>query len=81
MRRTVRSRFETEQLESCEKLMKQISNQNKNILGNVLGAFVVNGGSLLISVALLPLYLRFFQNQEMLGVVYDSVRSELGDPI
>lgn len=81
MRRTVRSRFETEQLESCEKLMKLISNQNKNILGNVLGAFVVNGGSLLISVALLPLYLRFFRIKRCWGLVYDSVRSELGDPI
>lgn len=50
--------------------MKQISNQNKNILGNVLGAFIVKGGSLMISVVLLPLYLRFFQDQEILGIWY-----------
>lgn len=50
--------------------MKTISTQNKNVLRNILGAFVVKGGSLVISVVLLPLYLRFFQNQEVLGIWY-----------
>lgn len=50
--------------------MKQISKQNKNILYNVIGAFAVKGGSLIISVILLPLYLQFFQDQEILGIWY-----------
>ena len=48
--------------------MKTISEQNKNVLKNVVGAFVVKGGSLVISVFLLPLYLRFFQDQDILGI-------------
>lgn len=50
--------------------MKQVSKQSKNVLCNILGAFAVKGGSLIISVILLPLYLRFFQNQEVLGIWY-----------
>lgn len=50
--------------------MKTLSTQNKNILCNITGAFAVKGGSLVISVILLPLYLRFFQNQEILGIWY-----------
>ena len=50
--------------------MKTISTQDKNVLRNILGAFAVKGGSLVISVVLLPLYLRFFQNQEILGIWY-----------
>lgn len=50
--------------------MKKISLQSKNVIENIVGAFIVKGGSLIISVILLPLYLRFFQNQEVLGIWY-----------
>lgn len=44
--------------------------QNRTVILNVLGAFVVKGGALLISVVLLPLYLDFFKEQEILGIWY-----------
>lgn len=50
--------------------MKKISLQSKNVIENIVGAFIVKGGSLIISVVLLPLYLKFFQNQEVLGIWY-----------
>jgi O-antigen/teichoic acid export membrane protein len=53
--------------------MKKISGQNKNVLFNIIGAFFVKGGSLVISVFLLPLYIRFFENQEVLGVWFTAI--------
>ncbi len=47
-----------------------ISQQNKNVILNMIGAFLVKGGSLIISVILFPLYLNFFENQEVLGIWY-----------
>ena len=48
----------------------RISKDEKNIFINMLGAFAVKGGSLVISVLLLPAYINFFDNQTMLGVWY-----------
>lgn len=53
-----------------KKRIKQILKENRNIFVNIIGAFTVKGGSLVISVILLPLYLRFFQNQAVLGTWY-----------
>ena len=50
--------------------MLKVSKENLNIIKNVIGAFLVKGGSLIISMILLPLYIRFFQNQEILGIWY-----------
>lgn len=43
---------------------------NKNILVNILGAFVVKGGSMLLTLFLLPAYIRFFGNDNVLGIWY-----------
>lgn len=44
--------------------------QNRTVIVNVVGAFVVKGGSLLISVALFPLYIDLFKDQAILGIWY-----------
>lgn len=48
--------------------MKNKVSQNKTVIQSIIGSFVVKGGSLGISVILLPLYLKFFKNQEALGI-------------
>ena len=50
--------------------LKEIITNNKKLFENIIGAFVVKGGSLIISVVLLPLYLRFFGDQTVLGIWY-----------
>ena len=50
--------------------LKQIFQSNKSIVLNILGAFGVKGGSLLINVLLLPAYIGFFEDQTVLGVWY-----------
>ena len=43
---------------------------NRNILVNILGAFLVKGGSMLLTLFLLPAYLKFFGNDDILGIWY-----------
>ena len=43
---------------------------NKNILVNILGAFLVKGGSMLLTLFLLPAYIKFFGNDNILGIWY-----------
>ena len=43
---------------------------NKNILINIIGAFLVKGGSMLLTLFLLPAYLKFFGNDDILGIWY-----------
>ncbi|MFS2168895.1 lipopolysaccharide biosynthesis protein [Priestia megaterium] len=50
--------------------LKNISGQNKNILKNILGAFFVKGGAMVVSFLILPAYLNYFNNQTVLGVWY-----------
>ncbi|MBQ8963449.1 MAG: MATE family efflux transporter [Clostridia bacterium] len=52
-----------------ERIVK-LFNANRNIFMNVLAAFVVKGGSMVLSLFLLPAYIRFFGNQNVLGVWY-----------
>lgn len=40
---------------------------NRNLVDNVLGAFAVRGLGFLISFVLFPLYLRYFNNNAILG--------------
>lgn len=51
-------------------MLKKFTESDKNVILNMLGAFVVKGGSLIISVLLLPAYINYFDNQTMLGVWY-----------
>lgn len=41
---------------------------NKSIIINVMGAFIVKGGSMVVSLLILPGYLRYFQDETVLGV-------------
>ena len=51
-------------------MLKKLTENDKSVIGNMLGAFLVKGGSLIISVLLLPAYINFFNNQTILGVWY-----------
>lgn len=50
--------------------IKRMSPQNRSVILNILGAFVVKGGALVVSVLTLPAYLTFFENQTVLGIWY-----------
>lgn len=47
---------------------KMIAKENKNLVNNIIGAFIVRGGSLVVSLFTMPAYLRYFENQEVLGL-------------
>ena len=58
---------------SMRKFVEKIRNLSENdkiVYKNVLGAFIVKGGSLLISLFTLPAYISFFNNDEVLGLWY-----------
>ena len=40
---------------------------NKNLINNVLGSFLVRGFGFLVSFALFPLYLNYFDDNTVLG--------------
>lgn len=44
--------------------------ENRGILGNILGAFLIKGGALIIQVLLLPAYMKFFESEQVLGLWY-----------
>ncbi|WP_343246838.1 hypothetical protein [Diplocloster hominis] len=46
------------------------SENNKAVLKNIIGAFIVRGGSLIVSLFTMPVYIHFFANQESLGIWY-----------
>ena len=48
--------------------LKMTSNDNKIIIKNVIGAFIVKGLALFISLALTPTYIKFFNNEYTLGL-------------
>ena len=50
--------------------LKAAVKNNKNILVNILGAFLVKGGSMLLTLFLLPAYIKFFGNDNILGIWY-----------
>jgi O-antigen/teichoic acid export membrane protein len=51
--------------------LKYFSNEKDRVVAkNVIAAFVIKGGALLISFLSLPAYIRYFDNQEVLGVWY-----------
>ena len=54
---------------SKDSLLGAVKN-NRNILVNILGAFLVKGGSMLLTLFLLPAYLKFFGNDDILGIWY-----------
>lgn len=52
------------------KKVKNLSQNNKIVLKNTMGAFLVKGFSLIISLATTPAFIRYFNNNVILGVWY-----------
>lgn len=50
--------------------IKTIFQNNKNIFLNILSAYGIKGFSVLLSLFSVPAYMRFFQDQNVLGVWY-----------
>ena len=44
------------------------SEENKVLIGNITGSFIIKGLSILISYLTIPAYMSFFHNQSILGV-------------
>lgn len=42
--------------------------KNKIIISNIIGAFVIRGGALILSLFTMPAYINYFQNQTVLGL-------------
>lgn len=56
-----------------DKIKQKLSNASDNdkiVYRNVIGAFIVKGGALFISLFTLPAYIKFFNNEIVLGVWY-----------
>ena len=49
---------------------QQLSDKDRILFQNILGAFAVKGLSLVVSLFTLPAYMRFFKDQNVLGVWY-----------
>ena len=46
----------------------KFTEKNKIVIKNVVGAFLVKGGALVLSLFTMPAYMRFFNNEEVLGL-------------
>lgn len=55
------------------KKLKMMSAQNKSVIVNIIGAFVVKGFSLILTLFTMPAYIRYFHNQTVLGVWYTII--------
>lgn len=53
---------------SAVKKLQRTDDNNKIIIKNIIGAFLVKGGALVISLFTMPAFMRYFDNQEVLGV-------------
>ena len=47
-----------------------MNKENRGILANILGAFCIKGGALVIQVLLIPAYMGFFEQERVLGLWY-----------
>lgn len=51
------------------RIKEMMNNENnKMILNNIIGSFLIKGGSLVISLMTIPAYMRYFENQHILGL-------------
>ena len=53
--------------------IKEFVCNNKNLALNIIGVFGIKGLSLLVTLFTLPAYIRFFENQTILGIWYTVV--------
>ena len=52
---------------------KNLDSKNKRILKNTILTFVVKAGATIISLFMLPAYMRFFDNQDILGLWFTAL--------
>ena len=52
------------------KKWRTLSENDRIVYKNVFGAFLVKGGALIVTLLTLPAYIRFFNNNEVLGLWY-----------
>jgi O-antigen/teichoic acid export membrane protein len=57
-------------LDKIKQKLSNASDNDKIVYRNVIGAFIVKGGALFISLFTLPAYIKFFNNDVVLGVWY-----------
>lgn len=50
------------------KIFNKLSENNRNVIMNILGACIVKGLALIVSLFTTPAYIRFFNNEDTLGV-------------
>ncbi|WP_342547344.1 polysaccharide biosynthesis C-terminal domain-containing protein [Paenibacillus sp. FSL P2-0089] len=55
-------------ISKLKSLIRKTNENNRTILFNTLGAFLVKGGALIISLFTLPAYINYFENQRILGL-------------
>lgn len=55
------------------KKISDIYHNNRHVVNNIIGAFAVKGLSLCLSLFTMPAYIRYFQNQTILGIWYTIV--------
>ncbi len=55
-------------INKIKNIIPNLNENNKVILYNTLGAFLVKGGALIISLLTMPAYMKYFNNQQILGL-------------
>lgn len=53
--------------------VKLIINKNRNIINNIIGAFCVKGASIVVGLLTMPAYIRYFNNQKVLGIWFTII--------
>lgn len=53
--------------------LKSEDRLNQIVLKNTVGAFIVKGGSVIISLLTMPAYIRYFDNQSVLGIWFTII--------
>lgn len=53
--------------------LKNTDKQSKQVLMNVFGSFLVKGGSLIVTMLVVPAYFRYFEDKTILGVWYTAI--------
>ena len=63
-------------MHSIRKLVGKFKSEdrlNQIVLKNTLGAFIVKGGSVIVSLLTMPAYIRYFDNQSVLGIWFTII--------
>lgn len=55
-------------INKLQAIKKQINKDNKTLLLNVAGNYLVKGGAMLVSLMIMPAYMRYFESQAVLGM-------------